>query len=144
LNNVLGDANGLIEGVRPLYYGLLFFNLAGDGHPVDTTQNAHGLNVTANALRNEDGSTHVFVVNKTAATAIEYGIELGGAIKSADALILTAPARNSTSGVTIQGESVGLDGSFTRKPATPIATNLNRATGRLAPGSAALVHLVPR
>jgi hypothetical protein len=144
LNNVLGDDNGLIEEVRPLYYGLLFFNLAGDGHPVDTTQDARGLDVTANALRNEDGSTSVFVVNKTAATAIEYGINIGRDVKSADALILTAPARNSTSGVTIQGESVGLDGSFTRKPATPISISGATASGRLAAGSAALVHLVPK
>jgi hypothetical protein len=140
-SSVLLDNNGTITEVRPIYYGLLLFALAGPGTVLDTTQDAHGLNVTAYALASSPHLVHVFVLDKTATTPISFTIELGQAVKSATQRVLSAPSLDATSGIALQGATVGLDGSFAPAPARPLATKGTAVTGSLPPSSAALIDV---
>jgi hypothetical protein len=139
VSSVLLDTNGTITQVRPIYYGLLLFTLGGTGTALATTQDAQGLNVTAHAIRHADGSTAVYVLNLTATQPIQYTIDLGRTVTSAQQLTMTAPSLDAKTGVEIQGATVGLDGSFTPGPATPLATSGTAVSGNLGPSSAALI-----
>ena len=139
VSSVLLDSNGTITQVRPIYYGILLFQLAGGGQALQTTQNAGGLNVTAYALDPGDGSLRVLVVNQTLGTPIAYTVDAGRPVAGATGLVLAAPALDATTGVTIGGATVGLDGGFAPTPPQALATSGTTISGQLAPASAVLI-----
>jgi hypothetical protein len=139
-SSVLLDANGTVNEVRPIYYGLLLFSLAGPGRVLQTTQNAHDLNVTAYALASSPHLVRVFVLDKSA-TPIHFTLELGRPVTSANQRTLAAPSLDATSGVTLQGGTVGLDGIFSPMPPAALATSGTTVTGTLVPSSAALIDV---
>jgi hypothetical protein len=141
-SSVLIDVNGSITEVRPIYYGLLLFSLGAPGTILTRTQDAHGLNVTSYALSISPHLVRVFVLDKTASTPIAVTIDLGRPVVSAKQRTLAAPALDATSGVTLQGATVGLDGSFSPAPATPLTTSGTTVNANLPPSSAALIDVV--
>lgn len=116
----IADANGTVVEARPEYYGILLFTLAGQGGLLSTQVSANGLNVTAYAVKSSSGSLNLIVNNKDLTNNLNLTIQLPQSAGSATLLEMTqltsgagAPALTATSGVTIQGASVGVDGSFT-------------------------------
>ena len=55
--------------------------------------------------------------------------------------VLTASAMSAETGITIQGASVGLDGSFAPKAPTPLTVSGTTVTGVLGAASGALVDV---
>jgi uncharacterized protein (TIGR03437 family) len=128
---------------RPLYYALLLFRAAARGRlvPLDITTN--GVNLTAYGALDTDGTLRVLVINKDltqdAAVTIAPDIVYAPAFLAAVAMRLSAPAIDSTSGVTLGGAEVGHDGSWV--PAT-IETGGIRGDGKyygLVPAASALL-----
>jgi hypothetical protein len=113
--------DGAVVGARPEYYGLLLFSLLGQGEMPTTSVSASGLNVTAYSVRARSGSINVLLVNKDPTQNVQASIHCGQAVKQATLLQMTGPTLSATNGVTIQGASVNVDGSFA--PGTPYAAS---------------------
>jgi len=111
------DNKGVVVEARPEYYGLLMFNLLGQGQMLNTTVNAGGLNVTAYTVRPAGGRLNILLVNKDSNQNVQTNIACGQRVKQASLLQMTGPDLAATTGVMIQGAAVNLDGSFTPGPA---------------------------
>lgn len=114
----IADSGGAVVEARPEYYGILLFTLAGTGTLYTTNLAAGSLNATAYAVKTDLG-LNLVVVNKDSTQNLRLSTQLPQAAASATLLELTqlssgagAPVLTATSGVTIQGASVGVDGSF--------------------------------
>ena len=97
---------------RPLYYGLLLFAQSAQGRLVPATLGTANGSLTAYAVRSNDGNLQVTVINKDAALDAALTVDPGRLFRAGTALRLTAPALNSTMGVTLGGASVAADGSW--------------------------------
>jgi hypothetical protein len=113
----IADHSGAVIDVRPEYYGLLFFALAGPGTLLKTQLSAGTVDVTAYAVRTESGSLNLILVNKDTIQNLTIMIETNQRIQRATMQTMTGPNLDATSGVTIQGATVDKDGSFA--PASP-------------------------
>ena len=116
----IADSGGAVVEARPEYYGILVFTLAGQGTLYTASLSGIGsLNVTAYAVKTSSG-LNIVVVNKDSTQNLEITIQLPQSAASANLIEMTqlssgatGPSLSATSGVTIQGASVGANGSFT-------------------------------
>ncbi|MFJ3787094.1 hypothetical protein [Kitasatospora sp. NPDC090091] len=94
----------------PVYYGMLMAHQMGVGKMLEA-KIAGGGDLAAHAVRNGDGTTRVMLEN-LGGSPTTVGVHLGstGTVSS---LTMAAPALSAKTGVTIQGASVGSDGTFT-------------------------------
>jgi len=139
-NSVIADDNGVVAEVRPIYYGLLFLRMGGPGQPLRTTTDAHGLNVRTHALLASDGSLSIYLLNDDPTHPISVTVDAGRPVSSATRLLMTAPSEAATSGVTIGGSPVGLDGTFAPQPGKPMKTSGQLIDVYVPAASAALVQ----
>jgi hypothetical protein len=139
---------GSVIGVGPEVYGMLLFDLAGRG-PLYTTQLSVGsLNVTAYAVKAAPDSLNLIVVNKDLTQNLQLTTQLPGNATSATLLAMnqlsngaTAPDLSATSGITIQGASVNLDGSFSPAPAYTLGPDGSQLTCYVPALSAVLIQI---
>ncbi len=115
---------GSVIGIGPEVYGMLLFNLAGQGALYATELSAGSLNVTAYAVKADSGVLDLILVNKDPTQNLQLSAQLPGTAISAKLLAMTqqssgatGPDLSATSGITIQGAGVNLDGTFS--PAAP-------------------------
>jgi hypothetical protein len=113
---IADDSGGVIE-VRPEYYGLLLFALAGPGSLLQTQLAAGTVDATAYAVRTVSGGLNLIVVNKDTLQNLTLTIETNQNIELATLQTMTGASLAATSGVTIQGATVNPDGTFF--PAVP-------------------------
>jgi hypothetical protein len=113
----IADDNGVVVEARPEYYGVLLFTMAGQGSLIGTTVAAAGFNVTGYTIKSADGGLNIVVVNKEVSQNVQLNIDCGQTVNAARLLVMSGPALNATSGVTIQGATVGANGSFAPGPA---------------------------
>jgi len=106
------DNNGVVVEASPEFYGMLLFTMLGEGAMLTTTVSAGGLNVTAYTVAVSGGGLNIIIVNKDLTQNVQASIDCGQNVSSATLLEMTAPSLTATSGVTIQGATVGVDGSF--------------------------------
>jgi hypothetical protein len=139
---ITDDAMGTVVEVRPEFYGMFLFALAGQGPVHKTTVSVtNGLNVSAYAVGAADGSTNIVVVSKDASNGVHATIDVGTAISAAGVTYLQGPALDATSGLTIGG--VGIDPSGSYSPSTgpiPLAVSGTTVTVDVPAASAALIH----
>ncbi|MBO0805333.1 MAG: hypothetical protein J2P25_19925 [Nocardiopsaceae bacterium] len=122
---------------QPIYYGMLFAHMLGDGQLVPVTASAASpLNLQAFALRPQGGGLRVMLENLSPYRA-SVKAEAGGT--SATALSMTAPSLLATYGVRIGGAVVGADGTLTTGPPAPVACPRGTCQLTLAPYSATLL-----
>jgi len=113
---IADDDGGVVE-VRPEYYGLLLFTLAGRGTLLETQLSAGTVDATAYAVRTVTGGLNLVVVNKDTQQNLILTIATNQNIQLATLQTMTGASLAATSGVTIQGATVNSDGSFF--PASP-------------------------
>jgi hypothetical protein len=132
----IADDSGGVTDVRPEYYGLLLFALMGPGMLLQTQLSAGGLDATAYALRSAAGGLKVIVVNKDTQD-LPLAIEANQTIEGATLQLMTGPGLAALSGVTIQGSTVDINGSFTPVNAnalTPVGTQTTCTIPALSAG----------
>ncbi len=144
----IADSDGAVVEARPEYYGILFFTLAAQGTLLSTEVSANGLNVTAYAVKSSSGDLNLIVNNKDLTNNLSLSIQLPQAASSATLLEMTqlssgasAPNLTATSGVTIQGSSVGVDGSFSPVSAYTINPNGTQLSCYVPTLSAVLIQI---
>jgi hypothetical protein len=136
----IADSSGAVVGVRPEFYGMLLFTHAGTGPILETTASAGGLNFTAYAVKQADGSTRVVLVNKDAATTVRTTVDVGHAVTSADVTRLLGPSLGATSGVTLGGAAIAPSGAWSPAAPSTLPVSGNTVTVDVPPASAALVR----
>jgi hypothetical protein len=137
----IADSNGVVVEARPEYYGVLLFTLAGQGTLLGTTLSAGGLNATAYAVQGTNGELNLVVVNKDSTQNLNLSIDCGRSVNSATLLAMTGPSLTATSGVQIQGASVGIDGSFAPQAAYTLSSSGSQVSCYVAPLSAVLIKV---
>jgi hypothetical protein len=141
----IADANGVVVGARPIFYGLLFFTRVGAGTLVGTASTVPAtLNFTTYAVEASDKTLNIVLVNKDPTTAVEVTVDAGEAVASASVTRLQAPALDATTGVTLAGAGIDPTGGWSpaAPPALPVSGHT--ITVEVPPASAALVHAVPQ
>ncbi len=133
-----GDAT-IDPGVRPEYYALLMFALAGQGPVVSATVSSP-LDLTAYAITpGAETTTNVVIVNKDATKTAQVSVNLGYAAPGATVTVLTAPSLTATNGLTLAGATISPDSPWAGNPVNATASN-GHLTVDVPPASAALVR----
>jgi hypothetical protein len=137
----IADDSGAVIEVRPEYYGLLLFTLAGPGTLLETQFSAGSVDVTAYALRTAGGGLNIIVVNKDTLQNLTLTIQTNQRIQTASMQTMSGPSLAAVSGVTIQGATMNKDGSFA--PASPdtLTPSDNQTTCYIPALSAALISI---
>jgi hypothetical protein len=137
----IADDDGGVVGVRPEYYGLLFFTLAGTGTLLQTQLSAGSVDATAYAVRTATGGLNLMVVNKDTLQNLILTIETNQNIQTASLQRMTGPSLAATSGVAIQGASVNIDGSFAPASADTLTPAGTQTTCLIPALTAALISI---
>jgi len=124
------DPGSGIYAVHPEFYALVLFGMAGQGSLYTTAFSGLGsLNITAYAVKTSTG-LNLVIVNKDPVQNLQLTIDLPQTVHTATLLALTqltsgasGPSVTATSGVTIQGGTIGLNGSFTPAAAYGLSYN---------------------
>lgn len=127
----IATSGGAVWQVRPEYYGMLLFTLAGQGSLYTTALSVPGnLNVTAYAVNTIATGISIVVNNKDSSNNLSLSIQLPQTASRARLLEMTqlsagasAPSLSANTGITIQGAPINLEGSFT--PGTPYNLTIN-------------------
>ncbi len=142
----LADDKTDITEVRPEFYGLLFFTLAGQGTLYQTRVAAGDLNVIAATVKTSTG-TNVVILNKDLTQNLQVAVQLPQNVNAANLIAMTqlsegatGPNLAATSGVTIQGSAVGIDGKFSPGAPYSVATRGSSITCYVPALSAVLIR----
>ncbi len=129
-------SNGRVVSVQPLFYGMYFFSKVGAG---TLCSSAFSGNSYTTAYAVKGSYLQIVVVNKDSTNNLNLTINLPNSVRYATLTQLvqlssgaTAPNLSATDGITIQGASIGIDGTFSPN-----------AVYTLTPGSTQLTCYVP-
>jgi hypothetical protein len=126
-------------GVRPQYYGLLFFDMAGEGKVLDASINAGGKNISIYAIQTDAGLSIMFV-NKDPFQAFEVNVQFPNPVSSISAVYLTGPGLTWTAGVKLQDATISASaGLGMMAPAYSIRSKGRSATVNIPAIAAVLV-----
>lgn len=136
------DEQNHIFTPQPIYYGMLFVNLIGTGDFLPVTVSTTN-NITAYALRDNDGKIRVMLVEKDDPSngPVKVTLKAGTSSAKAQVISLTGPSLTGRQGVKIQGATVDKDGHFTTGPSDQIQGDGGTYTINLKSGSAVLITL---
>lgn len=133
---------------QPEWYALLLVKALIGERPLQTIVNAPSHpNVEVATFLAEDGTLHFVVVDDDppGARSAAVGLRVGRGSHGASILALTAPSPAALSGVTLGGQAVAPDGSWTQPTRVPHAANRDGViTVDVKPSSAALLTVAPR
>jgi hypothetical protein len=127
--------------VRPEYYGMLTFAMAGKGELLKLALEKTDINVSAYATRDRDGMLWITVLNKDFTRDVNVEIALPENYSKAAAYRLNAPSMESKDHVTLAGVEVSADGTWTSPTPEPLAAANQAVPISLSHASAVLIRL---
>ncbi len=146
---VAGDAQELASGelhANPEWYALLLAERLLGEQPVQAEVQGGASTLTAGAFVSPSGSVHLMLVDfaPTVAQRLLVRLRLPRSFRAGPILRLTAPGLRATSAVTLGGDAVGAEGTWSPAATLPYVSGKPGALELQMPGaSAALVTLVP-
>jgi hypothetical protein len=135
---------------QPEWYALLLARALLGERPLHTTVSpgpAKRPNVEATTFEAPDGALQLVLVDDDlpGARPVAMRLHVGGAYHGARILSLTAPSPQAQSGVTLGGQAVAANGSWSEPASLPRVANTSGViTVNMKPSSAALVTVAPR
>jgi hypothetical protein len=124
---------------NPIYYGMLLFHYAGQGHIIPATGGSDMLSTYATL--GDDGKVRVVLINKDASQNVTAGITAGRQYQSATAMRLAGKSLNSGDGVTFAGSQVSADGTWSPQTVETVKYANGRYELAVPAGSAVVVTL---
>ncbi len=118
----IAQLDGVVTGIRPLFYGLLALARAGTGDVVATEISPASAELRAFAVRRSATALAIVLVN-TAADEQDVQIDVGHAVLSAVGTTVAGPRLDATAGVTYRGAAVGIDGSWSPEDPVTLAVS---------------------
>lgn len=144
----IANNGAAIVEARPEYYGVLLFTLAGVGSLLQTQLDAGSLNATAYTVKKAAGGVSLVIVNKESTQSLQLTVNLPQSFTTVAILEmsqqsagLAGPNLAATTGVTIQGATVSVDGNFVPGNAYTAKLNGNSLSCYVPALSAILVQL---
>jgi len=144
----IADSSGVVVGARPEYYGMLLFALAGEGTLLTSALSAGSLNATAYAVKTASGGLNLIVNNKDSTQNLQLTAALPQMVNSATLLQLaqsstgaTGASLSATTGVTIQGALVNVDGTFSPAAGYTLSASGSQVTCYVPALSAVLIQM---
>jgi hypothetical protein len=135
---------------QPEWYALLLARALVGERPLHTTVSpgpAVRPNVEATSFAATDGTLQFVLVDDDApgARPVAMRLHVGGGYHGATVMRLTAPSPQALSGVSLGGQTVAANGSWTAPAVLPHAANVGGViTVNMQPSSAALVTIAPK
>jgi hypothetical protein len=143
----IADSGGAVVGARPEFYGILLFTMAGTGTLYTTQLSVGSLNVTAYAVKTSSG-LNLVVVNKDSSNNLQLSITLPASYTTATLLEMTqatagvtGPSLSATTGVTIQGATINVNGQISLGAAYTLSPSGTSLTCYVPYLSAVLIQL---
>ena len=139
---IVHDKNGNVS-VRPEYYGLLAFGMAGKGDLIKLNLDKDTINLSAYAtVRKDKGKTiWITVINKDISRDAMVHVALPQTYSQADAFWLKAPNIGSEDHVTLAGTEVSEDGQWIPKTSEKLITKDGSFRLLVAHASSVLLRL---
>ncbi|HWD91169.1 MAG TPA: glycosyl hydrolase family 79 C-terminal domain-containing protein [Verrucomicrobiae bacterium] len=138
---IVHEADGKCH-VRPEYYGMLAFSLAGQGDLLKLTLNTKAeINLSAYATRDDQGRLWITMVNKDLSRDAVVAIALPANNAMPEVFRLEAPAITSTNRVSLAGAEVSLQGEWSPGPPQKITPQAGIAEVSVPHASAVLLRL---
>lgn len=130
--------------VRPEYYGMQAFAMAGNGQIVRLTLEKTEINLSAYATKEDGGQIWITVINRDLSRDASIDVHLPPAFETAELFLLNAPSVESKDHVVLTGwESSGTRNLGQISPRIRPLTN-GIATFSLSKASAAIIRVPPR
>ena len=139
---IVHDPSGLCH-VRPEYYGMLAFAMAGHGQLVDVTTGKTAINLSTYATKDDSGQVWIIAVNKDFSRSADLRIGLPKGCRGADIFRLTAPAMQSKDHVSFAGAEVSEDGTWSPGPPEQKSAKAGTLPLSLPAASAVVIKLRP-
>ncbi len=133
--------NGTVTEIRPLFYGLLLAARTGSGPLVRTTVGAPSDTLAVWTVRRPDASFGVVVVNVDPDAAFDLTVDFATPVSAALVTALAGPALDATTGTTLAGAEVGIDGSWVPQLAAPTSISGSHVLVHVEAASAVLVDV---
>jgi hypothetical protein len=144
----IADKNGVVVEVRPEFYGLMMFALAGQGSMYQTSLSVNGVNATAYAVKDSSGALNLVIVNKDENQNLQLSVSLPQKAASASLISMTqnangvtGPSLSATSGVTIQDATISTSGSFSPAASYSLSAGSSQVSCYVPALSAVLVKV---
>jgi hypothetical protein len=146
----IADWNGVVQSVRPEYYGILLFTLAGPGTLYATQLSVGSLNATAYAVGAPSGDINLVLVNKDPLQNLQLTVQLPQPVRSATLVEMNqlsagaaSPSLTATQGITIQGSTVNLGSPFAAGAGYTLTATGSQLNCYVPALSAVLINIVP-
>jgi len=137
---IVHDTTGRCS-VRPEYYGMLAFAMAGHGELLKLNLKQTELNLSTYATKDDNESLWIIIVNKDFLRDAMVKTAWAEGYSSAVAFRLSAPAMESKDDVTLAGAKVSPDGAWRPGPPEVVRTRDNTADVLVPHASAMLLQL---
>ncbi len=96
-----------LTDIRPEFYAMVFFKMAGQGSVVEASFNAASGNISIYSIKTSSGMSVMFV-NKEVSQSFKVALQLPVSVSRATVLQLTGPGLTSTMGITIQNAAISV------------------------------------
>jgi hypothetical protein len=136
------DQQNKIFKAMPEYYGLYMATRLGPGRFLPITLSSDR-NVTAYAVRGDDGHLRIAVIEKdaTSGAPVPISITVGGTARDASVLRLTGRSLDSADGVAVQGRAVDRSGRLDPGQGSHVSVHHGTVNLTVASGSAVILTL---
>lgn len=135
----IADADGAVVEVRPIFYGMLLFALAGSGNVLTTSVDA-SVALSAYAVAAADGSTRIVLANADSAATAHATVDLGKNGSVASVTRLTGASLTATTGIALAGATITASGAWTPGPLPSLQVTGSTLVIDVPPASAALIN----
>jgi hypothetical protein len=139
---IADDGKNVIQ-VRPEYYAMLLFARMGEGALIHNAQTAQHRSISTYVVA-APGQTKVLISNKESSLGVNIVLSGDFTYQKAEIETLSAPALDSTDGVTLNRASIGNDGGWSPAPPPVKTPNRRSLSVPVAPATAVLVTLGQR
>lgn len=136
----INDTLGLFSA-RPLYYGILAFQLGGNGRIIPVNMSGTAQNMTAYSTVDSNGILYLTIINKDTLNAVPVTINAGVNFNYGQKVSLTAPYISATSGFKLAGDTVSLNGKWDMGTWQNVNYIDGNFTDTLPPASAVIMKL---
>lgn len=137
---IADDRKGAVDGVRPVYYGMLLFDLAARGSLLRARVEPEVAGFSAYAVRDAGGRVSIVLNNKDRSRAVSATIHLGAQARAAKSVVLSAPSLESTRSYVLGAAPIGADGGWRGKFSPVSLSDPQTVTVAVPAGSAELVQ----
>ena len=136
---IANDPSGQVDGVRPLYYAMFIFSKFAHGTLIPTTVAGDSSNVSTYAIKSDDGSYWILILNKDRTNSVDARVGLPSMLSKADVSPLEASSLDAISGYRFSGAPINFDGSWKGVPHQLAISNQSLTVNVIA-GSLIAIH----